>query len=118
MYFPKGGSTVQGTSKPGHIVWSRLFMSEGRLHLDIGRATVVDLPQAEVKRRLDLTTPQWPIMSAQLHGITRDQMMSRHKANHIQVAYAPSSTVADEALRLKANVFHRLGVIVHICGNV
>ena len=35
------------------------------------------------------TTPQWPIMHAVTHGVTRDQMMARHKANHIQVAYAP-----------------------------
>jgi len=117
MYFPKGGSTIQGTSKPGEIVWSRVFMSEGKLHLDIGRATVVDLPKEEVQRRLDLTTPQWPIMSALLHGVTRDQMMSRHKANHIQVAYGPSAALADQALRLKAQVFHSLGVIVHICGD-
>jgi len=118
MYFPKGGSTVQGTSKPGDIVWSRLFMSQGNLNLDIGRADVVDLPTTEVQRRLDLTTPQWPIMSARLHGINRDQMMSRHKANHIQVAYAPTAALADKALRLKAQVFHSLGVIVNICGDV
>ena len=35
-------------------------------------------------------TPQWPIMHAVLHGVSRDQMMARHKANHIQVAYANS----------------------------
>jgi len=117
MYFPKGGSSIQGTSKPGEIVWSRVYISEGRLHLDIGRATVVDLPKAEVQRRLDLTTPQWPIMSALLHGVTRDQMMARHKANHIQVAYAPTAEAADSALRVKAEVFHHLGVRVHICGS-
>ena len=34
---------------------------------------------------------QWPIMHGVLHGISRDQMMARHKANHIQVAYARSA---------------------------
>ena len=28
-------------------------------------------------------------MHAVFHGITRDQMMARHKSNHIQVVYAP-----------------------------
>ena len=37
-------------------------------------------------RRWLATTPQWPIMHAVTYGISRDQMMARHKANHIQVA--------------------------------
>jgi len=118
MYFPKGGSTVHGVSKPGEIVWSRLYVFGGELHVDIGRATIVTLPQAEVRRRLDATTPQWPIMSAVLHGVTRDQMMARHKANHIQVAYGSSAATADRALWIKAQVFHNLGVHVHLCGDV
>jgi len=118
MYFPKGGSSIQGTSKPGEIVWSRLYISEGSLHLDIGRATVVSLPKEEVQRRLDATTPQWPIMNAVLHGVTRDQMMARHKANHIQVAYGTSKELADRALRIKAQVFHNFGVHIHLCGTV
>jgi hypothetical protein len=55
----------------------------------MGRATVVELPEEETKRRLRATTPQWPIMHAVLHGISRDQLMARHKANHINVVYAP-----------------------------
>jgi len=39
--------------------------------------------------RWQSTTPQWPIMSAMLHGVSRDQLMACHKANHIQVVYAP-----------------------------
>ncbi len=56
MYFPRGGSTVQGTSKPGQIVWSRVYVMGGELHADLGRASVVELPAAEVQRRLDATT--------------------------------------------------------------
>ena len=26
MYFPKGGGTLKGVSKPGEIVWSRVFI--------------------------------------------------------------------------------------------
>jgi hypothetical protein len=118
MYFRLGGGTVKGISKPGEIVWSRVFVMDGGLHVDIGRATVVELPQAETERRWALTTPQWPIMHAVLHGITRDQMMARHKANHIQVAYAPGAEEADKALAAKAALFHALGVQVHLCGAV
>ena len=56
--------------------------------MDLGRGGVVRLPAAETQRRWDATTPQWPIMHAVTYGVSRDQMMARHKANHIQVAYA------------------------------
>jgi len=118
MYFPLGGGTLKGESRPGEIVWSRVYVLPDGLHLDIGRGTVVDLPPEETKRRWDATTPQWPIMSAVLHGVTRDQFMSRHKANHIQVVYAPDAETADRALAAKAAMFHELGVKVHICGDV
>ncbi|MFN9913645.1 MAG: fucose isomerase, partial [Pirellulaceae bacterium] len=36
MYFPNGGSTLQGVSKPGEIVWSRIYVAGDELHLDIG----------------------------------------------------------------------------------
>ena len=118
MYFPKGGGTIKGESKPGEIVWSRIYVMEDRLHADIGRGTVVSLPPEEMKYRWESTTPQWPIMSAVLHGVTRDQLMARHKANHIQVAYAPSVEVADKALAAKAAMLAEMGIPVHICGNV
>ena len=38
MYFPNGGSTLRGVSKPGEIVWSRIYVAGGKLHADIGRA--------------------------------------------------------------------------------
>jgi len=117
MYFPKGGGTIKGESKPGEIVWSRVYVMEGKLHCDIGRGTVVSLPADEMKFRWDSTTPQWPIMSATLHGVTRDQLMGQHKANHIQVVYAPSGDSADKALAAKAAMLNEMGITVHICGN-
>ncbi|NRQ32759.1 fucose isomerase [Nonomuraea sp. NN258] len=116
MYFPLGGGTLSGVSKPGEIVWSRVFIMDGDLHLDLGRATVVALPDEETRRRLDATTPQWPIMHALLHGVTRDQFMARHRANHLNVAYAPDAESADRALTAKAAAFAELGVHVHLCG--
>jgi len=118
MYFPLGGGTLKGESKPGEIVWSRVFVMDGVLHVDLGRGSVVDLPAEETRRRWEATTPQWPIMSAVLHGVSRDQFMARHKANHVQVVYAPSAEAADRALAAKAAMFHELGVKVHICGDV
>ncbi|NOG50691.1 MAG: fucose isomerase [Chloroflexi bacterium] len=118
MYFRLGGGTLKGVSKPGEIVWSRVFVMDGKLHADLGRATVVELPAAETQRRWEPTTPQWPIMHAVLHGITRDQMMARHKANHLSVAYAPSPESADKALAAKAAMLAEMGIQVHLCGTV
>ena len=70
--------------------------------MDLGRAKVVALPQAETERRWKETTVQWPIMHAVTYGVSRDQMMGRHKANHIQVAYAHSAREADLAMYTKA----------------
>ncbi len=116
MYFPNGGSTLRGVSKPGEIVWSRIFVEDDSLKMDLGRARVVELPQAETERRWNLTTPQWPIMHAVTYGVTRDQLMARHKANHIQVAYANSPAEADQALFAKAALADELGLEVALCG--
>lgn len=118
MYFPKGGGTIKGESKPGEIVWSRVYIEKGALHVDMGRGTVVALPPEEMQLRWESTTPQWPIMSAILHGVSRDQLMARHKANHIQVAYVPSAETADNALSAKAAMFAEIGITVHLCGAV
>ena len=117
MFFPLGGGTLSGVSKPGAVVWSRVFVMDGALHVDVGRATAIELPEEETRRRLEATTPQWPIMHAVLHGITRDQFMARHKANHLNVAYAPDDETADRALHAKAAMFAGLGVRVHVCGD-
>jgi hypothetical protein len=118
MYFPKGGGTIKGESKPGEIVWSRVYIEGGVLHIDMGRGTVVALPADEMKFRWESTTPQWPIMSTILHGVSRDQLMGRHKANHIQVVYAPSAEIADHALAAKAAMLAEMGIAVHLCGDV
>ncbi|MCO8125444.1 fucose isomerase [Stieleria sp. TO1_6] len=116
MYFPSGGSTIRGISKPGEVVWSRIYVEDNRLKMDLGRASALDLPAAETQRRWDSTTPQWPIMHAVLHGVSRNQMMARHKANHIQVAYADSAEAADQAMYAKAIAAQELGMEVALCG--
>ena len=116
MYFPNGGGTLKGISKPGEIVWSRIFVESNRLKMDLGRAEAIELPPEETQRRWDATTPQWPIMHAVTYGVSRDQMMARHKSNHIQVAYANSPKEADQALMAKAAMAEALGMEVSICG--
>jgi L-fucose isomerase-like protein len=116
MYFRLGGGTLTGVCKPGEVIWSRVFVENGALQADIGRATAVELPAEETERRSKLTTPQWPIMNVLLHGVTRDQFMARHRANHVSVAYAPSAEEADKVLAAKASLFANLGIEVHLCG--
>ncbi|KXK52487.1 MAG: fucose isomerase [Anaerolineae bacterium] len=116
MYFRLGGGTLKGISRAGEIVWSRVYVMDGHLHADIGRASVVELPYEETERRWQATSPEWPIMHAVLHGVTRDQMMARHKANHLNVVYAPSAQAADDALTAKAAMFTEMGIHVHLCG--
>src|ERR1019366_3572650 len=112
MYFRLGGGSLKGVCKPGEIVWSRIFVEGGKLKADLGRARAIALPPAETERRWRMTTPQWPIMHAVLYGVTRDQLMARHKSNHIQVAYAPDAAAANLALAAKAAMFREMGLEV------
>ena len=77
---------------------------------------MIELPQEETERRWRITTPQWPIMHAVLYGVTRDQLMARHKSNHVQVAYAPDAEGANLALAAKAAMFREMGLDVSLCG--
>jgi hypothetical protein len=116
MYFRLGGGTLRGIAKPGEIVWSRIFIEGGKLKMDLGRARAGELPREETTRRWNATTPEWPIMHAVIHGVSRDQMMARHKANHIQVAYAHSAGEANLALYTKAALAAELGLEICLCG--
>jgi L-fucose isomerase-like protein len=116
MYFRLGGGTVRGIARPGELVWSRIFVEDGKLKMDLGRGKAISLPKEETDRRWKETTVQWPIMHAVTYGVSRDQMMARHKANHIQVVYAHSSRDADMALYTKAALARELGLEVAFCG--
>jgi L-fucose isomerase-like protein len=118
MYFHRGGSTLKGISRPGEIVWSRIYVANDALHMDIGRGGVVRLSEKENRRRWEATTSQWPMMSAVLYGVSRDQFMAQHKANHIQVVYAPDAATARRALVRKASMARELGIRVNLCGDL
>ena len=116
MYFPNGGSTLRGISKPGEIVWSRIYVENDELAMDIGRGAAISLPREETDRRWNATTPQWPIMHAVLYGVSRDQMMAQHKSNHVQVVYSNDAAAADRTLDVKAAMTRALGMRVNCCG--
>jgi L-fucose isomerase-like protein len=118
MYFPNGGSTLHGVSQPGEIVWSRIYVEDEKLHLDIGRGAAVELPAEETRRRLEATTPQWPIMHAVTNGVSRDQFMAKHRANHVQVVYATDAAAADACLFARIAFARELGISVNLCGTL
>ncbi len=118
MYFRLGGGSLKGISKPGDLVWSRVYVMDNALHCDLGVGEAVLLPEEETERRWKGTTPQWPIMHATLSGVSRDQMMARHQANHIQVVYTIDKASAHKACRIKAAALQEMGIHVHFCGNV
>ncbi len=86
--------------------------------MDIGRATVVSLPEDETERRWRRDHARSGRSCTPSYGVTRDQMMARHKANHIQVAYAPDRGGAWRAAMAKATAFDAMGITTHLCGDV
>jgi hypothetical protein len=46
----------------------------------------------------------------------RSQLMAKHQANHVQVAYAPSAELAMRALVRKAAMARAMGIAVNVCG--
>jgi hypothetical protein len=118
MYFRLGGGTLKGISKPGHIVWSRVFVEGGKLKVRHRPGQVVELPPRKPSDRWQQTTPQWPIMHAVLDGVSRDQMMARHKSNHIQVVYAPDARAREKRPSTpRPPPCTRSGLEVSLCGN-
>ena len=108
----------RGVAKPGVVVWSRFYVAEGKLQLDIGLADVLALDEAETRGGSKATTTEWPIMHGRLRGVSQTQMMGRHKANHIHVAYGKDEAGARDAALTKAALARNLGVAVHWCGTL
>ena len=116
VFFKKGGATLAGIGRPGEIVWSRICVVGNKLRMDIGRGRVVTLPEAESRRRAELANPEWPVVNAVLDGMTRDQFMGRHPANHIQIIYANNAKDANRMVAVKAAMAEELGIEVFTCG--
>lgn len=111
MYFPMGGGTCSGVSKPGVVTWARCWERPGELWMDIGRGDVRELPDDEVQERLNATTPVWPIANVHIPGYGRNECMSTHMSNHIVIGYG------DIVQELATTCLH-LGFKVRISGDV
>lgn len=85
-YFPLPGGTFAGESLPGRITWSRAYLKDGSLWMDVGRGDVVRLPAAKRDAWWTGTTREWPFMAADL-GVRQDTIMGHYLSNHIAVAY-------------------------------
>jgi len=110
-YFPLGGGTCSGVSKPGVITWARCYEAYGEMGMDCGTGEVLDLPEAEVRERLECTDPQWPIANVYIPGYGRDQLMASHMSNHIVMGYGD---ILQELLALCKN----LGIKTRVGGDV
>lgn len=96
MYFPQGGSTIGGQCKAGTFIWARAhYESSNTVVMQVGTGEAFELPKEEFQRRLDATTPQWPLMNVTLHGVDRDGLMASHQSNHITIAYVSKDHLAE-----------------------
>jgi L-fucose isomerase-like protein len=110
MFFPKGGGTCSGVSKPGTITWARFYERFGEIGMDVGTGEVVELPKDEVKKRLEATTKEWPVANVYIPGYGRDELMSSHRSNHITMCYG-------DILRELATAADGLGMKVNVIGD-
>ncbi|MGD2154191.1 MAG: hypothetical protein PVG79_13050 [Gemmatimonadales bacterium] len=108
LYFPVPGGTFAGESLPGAITWSRCYLKDDVLWVDIGRGAVVKLPAEKRDVWWEGTTRQWPFMAADL-GIDRDTLMAHYMSNHVAVAYGD---IFEEMVALS----QKLGFKVRILG--
>lgn len=86
QYFPTPGGSFAGESLEGDITWARAWLDAGVPCMDIGRGSVERLPRDILDRVWQGTTPEWPIMAADLQ-LSRDDLMAHYMSNHIAVAY-------------------------------
>lgn len=110
MYFPLGGGTCSGVSKPGTVTWARFYEHFGQIGMDCGTGEVVELPEPEVNERLVKTTREWPVANVYIPGYGRDQLMSSHMSNHIIIGYG------DILQELVATCLH-LGIPTRVAGD-
>jgi L-fucose isomerase-like protein len=106
-YFPVPGGTFTGESLPGPVTWSRCYLKDDALWMDVGRGEVVRLPPAKRDAWWEGTTRQWPFMAADL-GIARDTLMAHYLSNHVAVAYGD---VFEEMVALSEQLGFRVRIL-------
>ena len=107
MYFPVPGGTFAGESLPGAITWSRAYLKDGELWMDVGRGEAVKLPARKRDEWWEGTNREWPFMAADL-GIRRDTLMAHYLSNHVAVAYGD---VFQEMVALSEQLGFRVRVL-------
>ncbi|MDJ0921660.1 MAG: hypothetical protein QNI84_11065 [Henriciella sp.] len=107
QYFPTPGGTFAGISKGGAITWARAWLDDGVPVMDVGSGEVVELPDQEAQDVLDATTPQWPLMMADM-GLSRDSLMAHYMSNHVAVCYGD---ILDEMIALSQKLGFRVRVL-------
>jgi L-fucose isomerase-like protein len=112
LYFPVPGGTFAGESLPGEITWSRCFIRDDELWMDIGRGEVVKLPPDKRDAWWEGTTRQWPFMAADL-GMSRDTLMAHYMSNHVAVAYGD---IFEEMVALSQDMGFRVRVLGRVGG--
>ncbi len=111
MYFPLGGGTCSGVSKPGIVTWARFYEQFGEIGMDCGLGEALELPKEEINDRLAKTNFEWPIANVHIPGYDRDHLMSSHMSNHITIGYG------DILQELIATCLH-LGIPSRVAGQV
>ena len=109
-YFPLGGGTCSGVSKPGIITWARCYEAFGQMGMDCGTGEVLELPESELENRLRSTNPEWPIANVHIPGYGRDELMATHMSNHIVMGYGD---ILQELVALCRN----LGIKTRVAGD-
>ncbi|MDR1828407.1 MAG: signal transduction protein [Methylobacteriaceae bacterium] len=116
MFFPYGGATIAGQGKAGRFIWARAHYEGTDVIMHIGTGTAVELPEAEFERRRKATDYVWPLLNAELDGITRDDLMAGHQSNHLTIAYVDEPLLADVFKAFVAQALTQ-NIKVRIAGN-
>jgi L-fucose isomerase-like protein len=106
-YFPIPGGTFAGESLPGELTWARAWMRGEELWMDVGRGRSVKVPAAQRDYFWKSTTPQWPIMMADL-GVSMETIMAHYMSNHIAVCYGD---IFEEMVALSQSLGFRVRVL-------
>lgn len=107
-YFPVPGGTFCGESLPGEGTWARAYIMDGELWMDIGKCDVVKLPAKKRDYFWKGTTPQWPLMMADLK-CSMDTVMAHYMSNHINVCYGD---IFDEMVALSQALGFKVRIMI------
>ena len=119
MYFRLGGGTIKGISKPGAVVWSRIYVEAGKSQGRYGHGQIRGFAAGGDRAAL---ADHHAAMADDAHGASRHQPRPVHGAALLQPypggVCAGCGTGAAKALSVKAAMFSEMGIAVNFCGDV